>query len=231
MFGSIDFNNLGLSILEIATRLIIVIIALTVHEYAHGWVAWKLGDSTAKSSGRLSLNPLRHLDPIGFLCMLFFRFGWARPVPIDTRNFKNPRRDMALTGLAGPVANLILAFVILIPYEIIYSLAEAGVFNNISAFGVNLISVVISFVASFHFMNITLALFNFFPVPPLDGSRVLYAVLPDKYYFGVMKYERYISLGIMALLLFGVLDRPLMWLSNAVSNGMIWLIECLPFFG
>ena len=163
--------------------------------------------------------------------MLFFRFGWARPVPIDTRNFKNPRRDMALTGLAGPVANLILAFVILIPYEIIYSLAEAGVFNNISAFGVNLISVVISFVASFHFMNITLALFNFFPVPPLDGSRVLYAVLPDKYYFGVMKYERYISLGIMALLLFGVLDRPLMWLSNVVSNGMIWLIECLPFFG
>ena len=231
MFGSIDFNNLGLSILEIATRLIIVIIALTVHEYAHGWVAWKLGDSTAKSSGRLSLNPLRHLDPIGFLCMLFFRFGWARPVPIDTRNFKKPRRDMALTGLAGPVANLILAFVILIPYEIIYSLAEACVFNNISAFGVNLISVVISFVASFHFMNITLALFNFFPVPPLDGSRVLYAVLPDKYYFGVMKYERYISLGIMALLLFGVLDRPLMWLSNAVSNGMIWLIECLPFFG
>lgn len=231
MFGSIDFNNIGLSILEIATRLIIVIIALTVHEYAHGWVAWKLGDSTAKSSGRLSLNPLRHLDPIGFLCMLFFRFGWARPVPIDTRNFKNPRRDMALTGLAGPVANLILAFVILIPYEIIYSLAEAGAFNNISAFGVNLISALISFVASFHFMNITLALFNFFPVPPLDGSRVLYAVLPDKYYFGVMKYERYISLGIMALLLFGVLDRPLMWLSNAVSNGMIWLIECLPFFG
>lgn len=231
MFGSIDFNNLGLSILEIATRLIIVIIALTVHEYAHGWVAWKLGDSTAKSSGRLSLNPLRHLDPIGFLCMLFFRFGWARPVPIDTRNFKNPRRDMALTGLAGPVANLILAFVILIPYEIIYSLAEAGALNNIGTFGINLISALISFVASFHFMNITLALFNFFPVPPLDGSRVLYAVLPDKYYFGVMKYERYISLGIMALLLFGVLDRPLMWLSNAVSNGMIWLIECLPFFG
>lgn len=231
MFGSIDFNNIGLSILEIATRLIIVIIALTVHEYAHGWVAWKLGDSTAKSSGRLSLNPLRHLDPIGFLCMLFFRFGWARPVPIDTRNFKNPRRDMALTGLAGPVANLILAFVILIPYEIIYSLAEAGALNNIGTFGVNLISALISFVASFHFMNITLALFNFFPVPPLDGSRVLYAVLPDKYYFGVMKYERYISLGIMALLLFGVLDRPLMWLSNAVSNGMIWLIECLPFFG
>lgn len=231
MFGSIDFTNLGLSIMEIATRLIIVIIALTVHECAHGWVAWKLGDSTAKSSGRLSLNPLRHLDPIGFLCMLFFRFGWARPVPIDTRNFKKPRRDMALTGLAGPVANLILAFVILIPYEIIYSLAESGALNNIGTFGVNLISAVISFVASFHFMNITLALFNFFPVPPLDGSRVLYAVLPDKYYFGVMKYERYISLGIMLLLVFGVLDRPLMWLSNAVSNGMIWLIECLPFFG
>ena len=231
MFGSIDFTNLGLSIMEIATRLIIVIISLTIHEYAHGWVAWKLGDSTAKSSGRLSLNPLRHLDPIGFLCMLFFRFGWARPVPIDTRNFKKPRRDMALTGLAGPVANLILAFVILIPYEIIYSLAEVGALNNIGTFGVNLISAVISFVASFHFMNITLALFNFFPVPPLDGSRVLYAVLPDKYYFGVMKYERYISLGIMLLLVFGVLDRPLMWLSNAVSNGMIWLIECLPFFG
>ena len=217
--------------MEIATRLIIVIIALTVHEYAHGWVAWKLGDSTAKSSGRLSLNPLRHLDPIGFLCMLFFRFGWARPVPIDTRNFKKPRRDMALTGLAGPVANLILAFVILIPYEIIYFARRSRRVQQYKRFRGQPDSVVISFVASFHFMNITLALFNFFPVPPLDGSRVLYAVLPDKYYFGVMKYERYISLGIMALLLFGVLDRPLMWLSNAVSNGMIWLIECLPFFG
>ena len=231
MFGSIDFSNLGISIMEIATRLVIVIIALTVHECAHGWVAYKLGDSTAKSSGRLSLNPLNHLDPLGFLCMLFFRFGWAKPVPIDTRNFKNPRRDMALTGLAGPVANLILAFVILIPYEIIYSLAEAGAFNHIGEFGFNLISASISFIASFHFMNITLALFNFFPVPPLDGSRVLYAVLPDKYYFGVMKYERYLSLGIMLLLVFGFLDRPLMWLSNTVSNGMIWLLELLPFFG
>ncbi|MCI8387216.1 MAG: site-2 protease family protein [Clostridiales bacterium] len=231
MLRSIDFSNLGQSVIQLIMRLVIVLISLTFHEVAHGWMAYKLGDRTAKESGRLSLSPRAHLDPIGFLCMLLFGFGWAKPVPIDTRNFKKPRRDTALTGLAGPVANLLLAFVILIPFEILNSLIRIGTFDHVGDFGFNLISAIVIFVSTFHYMNITLALFNFFPVPPLDGSRVLYAVLPDKLYFGVMKYERYLSLVIMLLLWLGFLDYPLSFLSDAISGGMIWLLELLPFFG
>ncbi len=231
MIGGLDFSNLGQTVMELLQRLIIVIIALTFHEVAHGWVAKKLGDNTADERGRLSLNPLCHLDPIGFLCMLLFRFGWAKPVPINVRNFKNPRRGMALSALAGPIANLLLAFVILLPFEILLACLEFGVYLPTSEFEINLINVSMNFIFSFHFMNITLAIFNFIPVPPLDGSRVLWAVLPDKIYFGVMKYERYLSLGIMLLLVFGILDYPLTFASYAISNGMQWLWELLPFFG
>jgi Zn-dependent protease len=231
MLKSIDFRDLGGSILILLMRLVIVFIALTFHEVAHGWVAYKLGDQTAKSKGRLSLSPFAHLDPIGFICMLLFRFGWAKPVPIDARNFKKPRRDMAICALAGPISNLLLAFIILIPYEVLNSLYVAGLFKNLGIFGWNLIDASLTFIFNFHYMNITLALFNFFPVPPLDGSRVLYAILPDKYYFGVMKYERALSVGIMLLLVLGVLDKPLTYLSYSLSGGMQWLLELLPFFG
>ncbi len=231
LLQNFDPSNIGASLLELALRLIIVLIALTFHETAHGWMAAKLGDPTAKAMGRLSLNPLKHLDPIGFLCMLLFRFGWAKPVPVDPRNFKNPKRDMALTALAGPVSNLLLAFVILIPFEILRTLLLSGVFAIRSEFGVNLFLVFYNFVYSFHFLNITLAIFNFIPVPPLDGSRVLLAVLPARLYFGVMRYERWLSLGIMLLLVLGVLDGPLTFLAGAVSSGMSWILNLLPFIG
>lgn len=230
MLGTLDFNNIGQSLMELLMRLVIVLISLTFHEVAHGWMADKLGDHTARASGRLSLNPLAHLDPIGALCMLLFRFGWAKPVPVDARNFKKPKRDMALTGLAGPVANLLLAFVILLPYEILLALDRNGFLIITSQFQYNLLMAALTFIFSFHYMNITLALFNFFPVPPLDGSRVLYAFLPDKYYFGVMKYERYISLILMLVLAFGWFDRPLTVMSGGISYGMQWLWELLPVF-
>ncbi len=211
-------------------RLIIVLLSLTIHEMAHGLAADKLGDYTARIMGRLSLNPLRHLDPIGFICMLFFGFGWAKPVPVNVRNFKKPRRDMALTALAGPVSNLLLALVILLPYEILYTLIGRGVITSVTAFQSNLIDVSLDFIFTFHYMNLTLALFNFIPVPPLDGSRILYVVLPDKLYFGVMKYERYISIAIMLLLYLGLLDGPLSWMSGQLSYGMHRLWTLLPFF-
>lgn len=227
MLGWIDPNNLGITALMFAERLIIVLIALTCHEVAHGWAAKKLGDDTAQRFGRLSLNPLRHLDPIGFLCMLIAGFGWAKPVPINVRKFKNPKLGMALSSLAGPVMNLILAFVILIPYELILKLVFDGTVMITSEFSYNLLVVFDDFVFTFHFMNVTLAIFNFIPLPPLDGSRVVYTFLPEKLYFGVMKYENVISVILMVVLVTGLLDTPLTVAANAVSYGMRWLIPIM----
>lgn len=174
------------------------LIALTVHEFSHGYAAYRLGDPTAKAMGRLSLNPLRHLDPIGALCLVFFHFGWAKPVPINPNNFKKPKRDFALTALAGPASNFLLAFLSSFFYLLLYTLFSSFAFPNAGMLRVaqNLLY----FLYVFHLVNLGLALFNLFPLPPLDGSRLLGVILPEKAYFGIMKYERtiyYIMLGWM----------------------------------
>ncbi len=223
----IHSDNLALSVLQLAQRLIIVLIALTVHEVAHGWVALKLGDDTAAKFGRLSLNPAKHLDPWGFLCMLFFGFGWANPVPIRAGRFKNPRRGMALSALAGPVSNLLLAVLIWVPLEIVTLVIFNGNVPLNSQFSANLTMVLFQFLYLFASMNVSLAVFNFLPIPPLDGSRILYAFLPDKLYFGVMKYERAISIVIMVLLLTGLLDYPLSWLVGVIMDGIDFIIPII----
>ncbi len=233
-FDMIDTGNLGLSLLNLAERLIVVFIALTFHEVAHGYTAYKLGDDTAKRVGRLSLNPFKHLSVSGFLCMLIAGFGWAKPVPIDARRFRKPKLGMAISALAGPVTNLLLAVFIVIPYELMFKFLPDEVVFALLYDGVrvpaeylftyNLASAAIGFIYTFHFLNLSLAVFNFLPMPPLDGSRVMYSFLPSKLYFGVMKYERYISLAIMLLLLFGFLDFPLSWAVSKISYGIQWLI-------
>ena len=212
------------SLYDFLIRIPIVLIALTVHEVAHGYVAYKLGDPTAKALGRLSLNPIRHLDPIGAICMLLFHFGWARPVPVNARHFRNPRRDMALTALAGPTSNFCMAILALIiaNYITLIPIQPDTVFGRI-------IILFYYFFEMFASMNLGLAIFNLIPVPPLDGSRIFLIFLPDRLYFGIMKYERYISFALLALLWFGVLNYPLSYVFNRVYYGIDYLISFLPF--
>ncbi len=204
-----------------------VLIALMIHEVSHGFMAYKLGDPTARNLGRLTLNPLKHLDPLGTICMIFFHFGWAKPVPINTRYFKKPRRDMALTAAAGPVSNFIMAFIGLLIYYILHSLSD--VFPPTSQFGVNMWNAALTLSATFHRINLSFGVFNLIPLPPLDGSRILFIFLPPKYYFGIMKYEQYIKIAFLILLWSGIISLPLSAAVRWISGGMSWLINLIPF--
>ncbi len=178
-----------------------VLIILTIHEFSHAYAAYKLGDGTAKSYGRLTLNPIKHLDPVGAICMILFQFGWARPVPINARNFKKPKRDFAICALAGPLSNIVFAFFSAFLYLLLFRLFRGIAFE--SEFTFNLAKNALLFVSLFHSINIGIGIFNLIPIPPLDGSRILNAVLPPKAYFGIMKYERNIYLGLLLWLLLG----------------------------
>lgn len=186
-------------LLELILIFPIVLIALTFHECAHGFIAYKLGDPTAKYMGRLTLNPLKHIDPIGAICMLLVHFGWAKPVPIDITNFKNSKRDMALSALAGPCANITLGFVGCFLYVLVLNLLP-NQFENELTF--NLARILITFLYYFGWLNISLALFNLLPIPPLDGSKILYAFLPSKASNWCKMHEREISAIFFFILIF-----------------------------
>lgn len=188
------------------------LLCITFHEVSHGYVAWRLGDPTAKCAGRLSLNPLRHIDLTGLLMMAIFRFGWAKPVPIDPRYFKNRKAGMALTALAGPLSNVLLSLLALIVMEILgvlYAKHPGNVLYILWLFFLYLSS-----------MSAGLAVFNIFPIPPLDGSKVVFSFLPDRLYWKLMRYERYGMLLLAALLFFGVIDTPLGVLRDGLWNGL-----------
>lgn len=175
------------------------LICITLHELSHGFVAYKLGDDTAKRAGRLSLNPLRHLDPMGMLMMVIFRFGWAKPVPVNMYRFKDPKRGMAVTALAGPVSNILISLVFLFLYGALYlplQRSGAGLY-------------VLEMLQVTAYLSLSFAVFNFLPIPPLDGSKVLFSVVSDEAYRKLMRYERYGSIALLLLVSTGILGRPL----------------------
>lgn len=213
------------TILEYALRIPAVLIALTLHECAHGWVSYKLGDPTAKNLGRLTLNPIKHIDPIGFIMMIVIGFGYAKPVPVNSRYYKKPKRDMALVAAAGPLTNIVLAFVSMILVNLV-GLIEVR--QETAWFYIFYALYLFLYISAT--LNVYLAVFNLIPIPPLDGSRIAFIFLPAKWYFGIMRYERYIMIGFYVLLALGMFTGVLGAVSGWVLNGMQSLISLIPIF-
>ena len=222
----------GLSFVEIIIYLIsslaVIFITMPIHEFAHGFVATRLGDPTPRWQGRLTLNPLAHIDYMGAAAILLFGIGWARPVSVNPRYFKNPKRGMAITAIAGPVANVLLAFMFMLLYGVLGTImkliSNVIVIDGLAVF----ITYVMFFFTYVAQISIYLAVFNLIPVPPFDGSRILFSFLPEKYYFKMMQYERYIVIGLFALLYVGVLDKPLSYITSVILDAVI-TVALFPF--
>ncbi|MBO5946368.1 MAG: site-2 protease family protein [Clostridia bacterium] len=203
-----------------------VLLILPIHEFAHGLCAYALGDPTAKNSGRLTLNPIKHLDLFGSLCLVLFHFGWAKPVPVNARYFKKPKRDFALVALAGPVVNLLVAFlcvpILLLLPQLYVSTYVAGSFLT------KFIYTVYLFMSIFLSVNIGLAIFNLLPIPPLDGSRILCAFLPPKAVHWLLRNERNIYIAMIAWLLLGdVVSSALLSVPFVASNPALSFVASL----
>ncbi|MEG0753005.1 MAG: site-2 protease family protein [Angelakisella sp.] len=199
---------------DLLVRAIVLFTAIPVHESAHALVASKLGDPTAKNLGRITLNPFVHLDLFGSLMLLLTGFGWAKPVPVVTRNFKNVKRDMAITSLAGPISNVLMSLLVMIILKLMLLVGGVQFLSGETAAA--LVQIFFTMIS----INVGLAVFNLLPIPPLDGSRLLTALLPTRIYFTVMRYERYIMMGLFLLLFTGVLSLPLGAISSTLLRGM-----------
>jgi len=227
IWSSGDFTMLHV-IFVLLSYAALILVSLPVHEFAHAFAAYKLGDETAKWTGRLSLNPMKHLDPFGTVMLLLCGFGYARPVPVNPRYFRGSEKSgMAITALAGPLSNLLMAILATAIYRLIalvcgdaqleivgYELYYSGPSQYMDL----VYYAYLFFIRIFASINISLAVFNLLPIPPLDGSRIFSAILPDKLVYTLEQYERYITMGLFVLLLMGVLNGPLSALHHAFGS-------------
>lgn len=206
------WDGLDWSVLtNILIAIVPALLCLTFHEVCHGLVAYRLGDPTAKNAGRLTFNPIKHLDPIGLLMMVIFHFGWAKPVPINMNNFKRPKIGMAITALAGPLSNLVLAVVVLFIYGLFFGLlAQWGTAGK----------VIMELFITTAYLSVAFAIFNIIPLPPLDGSKVLFSFLPNELYYKLMRYERF---GMIILLILVGFNLITPFLSTVTGSVYGWL--------
>ena len=207
LWDALDFGSLESILLRLAS----VFLCLTIHETCHGLAAYALGDPTAKRAHRLSLNPLRHIDWIGFFMMIVAGFGWAKPVPVNPNYFKKPKEGMAITALAWPVSNFLLALLLLLAARLVY--VRAMVTGTLP-------ETLFSFLVNTASLSVGLGLFNLVPVPPLDGSKVVAVLLPDRAYNWLMRYERFGMLVLLVVISVGVG-------SNALNSAIRWTFTLL----
>jgi len=195
--------------------LIASLLCITLHELSHGYVAYRLGDNTAKNMGRLTLNPVRHIDVTGLIMMVAFKVGWAKPVPVNMSNFKNPKNGMAITALAGPLSNILITLLALLLYGLLFMpLAGRAVGNHI----LHLLELIA-------YISLGFAVFNLIPFPPLDGSKMLYSVLKDEHYEKLMDYEGYGSILLIILMLTGALGRPVAVIRQLIYNDLMVIAQ------
>lgn len=211
--------DIGAVFAQVLAIIFVILCILPLHEFAHGWVASKLGDPTAKLDGRLTLNPLASVDPVGTVWLFLFGFGWAKPVPVDARYFKKPKRDMAIVALAGPVSNLLAA---LVGAVILFALVAFVPYNN------NAMNFILSVLSYYVTVNVTLAAFNLLPIPPLDGSRILGAFLSDRALATYYRYQNIFVMVLFVLMFSGAFSGPLYAVESVLTRGVTWL-AALPF--